>query len=78
MAKSDKERAKDYYDRKKAGIEVPCCPGVDGKPCGKKIVGDLSLSRGICSRCWKKTPEGKVETKERVRRLRSTPGNPET
>jgi len=42
---------------------LPVCP-----ECGRSVVSTATLP--LCSRCWKRTPEGKKADAERKRRAR--------
>jgi hypothetical protein len=64
MPKSNAQRQRDFKARAKTGETIPQCA------CGRQLRGNLSRDRGICSRCWKETPEGKAETLENVRKCR--------
>jgi hypothetical protein len=64
MPKSNAQRQRDFKARVKTGEAIPLCG------CGRQLRGILSRVRGICSRCWKQTDQGRAETLENVRRHR--------
>jgi hypothetical protein len=64
MPKTNAQHQQAHRDRAKTGEVIPLCG------CGKQLRGNLSRVRGICSKCWKETPEGKAETLENVRKCR--------
>jgi hypothetical protein len=64
MPKSNAQRQRDFKARAKTGEAIPQCG------CGRQLRGSLSRVRGICSKCWKETPEGKAETADNVRECR--------
>jgi hypothetical protein len=62
--KTNAQRQQAHRDRAKTGEAIPQCS------CGKRLQGNLSRVRGICSACWKLTDQGKAETAENVRKCR--------
>jgi hypothetical protein len=64
MPKTNAQHQQAHRDRAKTGEVIPQCA------CGKQLRGNLSRVRGICSKCWKETPEGRAETAENVRKCR--------
>ena len=64
-----KERVQAHRDRKRTGGTIPLCTC----GCGRQLKGEKSRSRGLSSVCWKKSEQGKAETRDRVRLHRSKP-----
>jgi len=58
------DRKKAHRERAKRGESIPLCA------CGKQLKGKLSRARGVCSVCYKRSPEAKAATLVRVRMLR--------
>ena len=65
MPDNDATRAKRYRDRK-AGLlpDLPDCP-----KCGKQVRN--ADKGGLCSRCWRLTPEGREWNAAKTARSRS-------
>lgn len=60
---SNADAARRYRERKAGRIEaLPSC-----QSCGKQTRSDHG---GLCSRCWYKTPAGKLDVLSRVRKTR--------
>jgi len=63
------DRVQAHRDRKRKGQAIPLCTC----GCGRQLKGEKSRSRGLSSVCWKKSEQGKAETRDRVRLHRSKP-----
>lgn len=60
---SNADAARRYRLRKAGQLEaLPCCAA-----CGKQV---RSAHDGLCSRCWYKTPAGKLDVLARTRKTR--------
>lgn len=55
-AMSSTERMRKKKEREQAGIVLPDC-----RECGAKCTADYTIQNQLCSKCWKKTPEGRKE-----------------
>jgi len=64
MAKTSRERYEDWKRRRDMGEEAPRCA------CGSLLNGKLSRERGICTRCWTKTPDWAIANREKTRKYR--------
>jgi hypothetical protein len=56
MAKTNNQRFAEYYQRKKAGVEVPQCG------CGRSLKGNLSQKRQLCTSCYKPSSDGRHQS----------------
>lgn len=60
---SNPDAARRYRERKAGRLEpLPAC-----QSCGKQV---RSAHDGLCSRCWYKTPAGKLDVLSRTRKTR--------
>ena len=58
-----------YRDRQQGFVEpLKSCP-----QCGKQV--RTNTHGGLCSRCWYKTEEGKINNRERTRKCRQKKKN---
>ncbi|MBC7968713.1 MAG: hypothetical protein H7Z11_01040 [Verrucomicrobia bacterium] len=64
------DRVKAHRDRTRTGETIPLCTC----GCKRQLKGEKSRSRGLASVCWKKSAEGKQETRDRVRQHRKKEG----
>jgi len=62
-----RDTKKEYRQRLKQGIPNPVC-SIDGR----RLKSNESRSRGICSKCFKRTPGEVIKTALRVRTLRQS------